>query len=396
MEKTAAVRIALVVGTDGEYSRGVLRGVRRFVRTSGRRWLFAVTPHRAPDFESLAAWKPAGTIGCFIDEASARKAAGLGKPTVGVGFQYPQWVATHVGNDDRALGRAAAEHLLEQRFRRFAFVGWPGLRFSELREEGFSVRLSGEGFSCMAYRGRGEAKPGLFRSAEHARLCAFLRELPAPCGIMACNDLRAWQVLEACREIGRAVPEELAVVGADDDEAWRLLSDPPLSSVQVDADRIGFLAALRLATLLDGGTPPATEPVPPRGVAVRASSDFVATADRDVASAVRFIRENLDRAVSVDEIAIAVGASRRSLERGFRRELARSPADELRRARLRLACELLDDGELPLAEVSRRCGLSEPKQLSILFRRLLKTTPSAYRAARRAQSGSPKDFRRRD
>jgi LacI family transcriptional regulator len=286
-----------------------------------------------------------------------------------------------VGNDNEAIGRIGAEHFLERHFRRFAFVGWKGLRYSEQRKLGFCATLRDAGFSCEIY----EEGPGSWVSrltgspAHHRRLCAWLARLEAPVALMACNDVPASHVLRACQEVERHVPEEIAVLGADNDEAWCSLAHPPLSSVAVAAEQIGYLAAQQLARLLAGRTPRRHTAVPPLNVVVRQSSDTLAVDNPLVAKALHFIREHTGSPIGVPDVLKAVPTSRRSLERMFRTTLGRSLAEEVRQAHLRRARELIATTELGMEAVARRSGFSGYKHLWMTFRKAMGLTPREYR-----------------
>jgi LacI family transcriptional regulator len=383
--------IGLVIGTEGEYHRRVLRGISQFAHESGQPWLFSLTPHDKPDLRVLADWHPVGIIAHLLTPRVTEQVLALGRPVVNVASWISDEGLPHVGNDNAAIGRAGAEHLLERHFRHFAFVGWPGLVFSDQREGAFAAALRTTGHECACYREpvRSRVRPQTDSPSDHEHLRRWLAGLPTPVAVMACNDVRAWQVLQIGRELGRHVPDEMAVLGADNDEAWCLLAHPPLSSVAVAAERVGYLAAAKLARMLRGQPTEARTAVPPLGVVTRPSSDTLAIGERVVAEAVRFIRQNAGRPLSIEDVLEAVPVSRRALERAFRRALGRSPAREIRQAHLRRAKDLLGTTELDMGEVAYRSGFTGPKQLSVVFRQHTGLTPTAYRQQFRARPGKP-------
>jgi len=265
--------IGLVIGTEGEHARRVLRGVSRFARESGRPWLFYLTPHYQPNLKGLAAWKPAGVLTLVENPRLVEEVLALGKPAVNVAYWLDDPRLPLVGNDNAAIGRAVAEHFLERNFHHFAYVGWPAYLFSDQREAGFRSAVAEAGYDCVCYPGRPHRPRWRLTDsvADHERLRRWLARLAIPSAIMASNDIRAWQVLQACQELERHVPEEIAVVGVDNDEAWCLLSQPSLSSVAVAAEQIGYLAAAKLARLLAGRRVEHQTVVPPLGVIARRS-----------------------------------------------------------------------------------------------------------------------------
>jgi LacI family transcriptional regulator len=373
--------IGLVIGTDGEYARRVLRGINRYVRESGRPWLFSLTPHLQPDLKALAKWDPVGIIAHLLTADVAEQVLALGRPVVNVTSWLDHPRLARVGNDNLGVGRAGAQHFLERHFRRFAFVGWPGVPFSDQRGEGFAATVRDAGFDCLRYRDTSPSRPWQVSgsTADREHLEEWIASLPVPVAVMACNDVRAWEVLQACRALERHVPEEVAVVGADNDEVWCLLAHPPLSSVAVAAEQVGYQAAAKLERVLAGKKVHPRTVVPPLGVVTRQSSDAVAVADRTVADALRFIREHTDRPIGIGEVLEVVPVSRRALERSFRKALGRSPAEEIRQAHLRRAQDLLATTTLSMAEVAQLSGFTGSKHLSVVFRQFTGLTPTNFR-----------------
>jgi LacI family transcriptional regulator len=385
----SALHIGLVIGTDGEYARRVLRGLGRFVLETGRPWIFSLTPHLKPDLKALAAWKPVGIIAHLLTDDVAEKVLALRRPIINVTSWLDDPRMSRVGNDNAGIGLAGAEHFLERHFRRFGFVGWPGVPFSDQREEGFVAAVRAAGFDCHRYHPRSAMHPWQVSGAttDRAPLEAWLAPLPTPIAIMACNDIRAWEVLQACRQLGRHIPEEVAVVGADNDEVWCLLAHPPLSSVAVAAEKVGYQAAVQLERILAGKKVQPRTVVPPMGVITRQSSDTLAVADRTIADALRFIREHIDQPIAIEDVLKAVPISRRALERSFRQTLGLSPAAEIRQAHLRRARDLLATTTLSMTEVARLSGFTGAKHLAIVFRQLTGETPTGYRRQFQTRSG---------
>ncbi|MGH7968618.1 MAG: substrate-binding domain-containing protein, partial [Limisphaerales bacterium] len=209
----------------------------------------------------------------------------------------------------------------------------------------------------------------------------WIKTLPRPIGVMACNDMRGQQVLDACRATGVAVPEEIAVVGVDNDEVLCNLSEPPLSSVLPDAERIGYEAAVLLARMMAGEKMgPGETFVPPSGIITRRSTDALAVDDRQIAAATRFIREHACEGIDVSDVLRAVPMSRSTLDRRFMRILGRSPKDEILRVRLGRVKQMLAETDFPLSLISEKVGLEHVEHLSRMFKEREGTTPSAFRA----------------
>jgi LacI family transcriptional regulator len=281
----------------------------------------------------------------------------------------------------------AAEHLLDRGFRRFAFCGFNGTEWSDLRRLGFESRVTEAGFPCQIF-----ANPMLSRANDNAEyeeldaryeeeLKRWLESLPKPVGMMACNDSRGRQVLNCCRDSNLAVPDDVAVVGVDKDEILCELSDVPLSSVILNAQQIGYEAADLLARMMAGEACDAAQSilVKPHGLATRRSTDVLAIEDRQSAAALRLIREHACEGINVPFLAKAVGVSRRSLERRLAETLGRSPNAEILRVRLERVCRLLTESDFPLSEVAARAGFENTEYLSRLFKKKLGMTLGEFR-----------------
>ncbi|WP_337174968.1 DNA-binding transcriptional regulator [Paludisphaera sp.] len=370
--------VALVVQTSMAYGRRILEGVARYSREHGP-WSFYLEPRSRQDpFPAwLESWDGDGVI------LSVSRPAGPASPRMPTVDLDDQGGRPHVQSDHRAIGALAAEHLLERGFRRFAFFGYLGFRWSTANYQGFAARVRREGFECRLYRGGQKASWGHQIPAweeEMETASRWIASLPKPLGLMACNDFRGVQALEACRRAGVSVPDEVAVVGADDDPIACELAHPALSSVIPDCRTIGYEAAARLDRLMRGDrVGRSTVIVPPLGVAVRRSSEFTAIADPCLAEAVRYIREHACRGIRVDDVLDSVTVSRSKLQRLFREELGRTIHETIARERIRLVERLLIETELGYEDIARRSGFAYLGYMSTVFRRATGLSPAAYR-----------------
>jgi LacI family transcriptional regulator len=288
--------------------------------------------------------------------------------------------------DEEAISALALEHLLAKRVRHvttFRFASW---RFARERERAFVARARAAGVTVPAGWTGNEAAPSRIEEDPTA-VVKWLHGLPKPCGIFTCCDGWARIVARYIRLAGLRVPEDLPLVGADNDVVECELLAPPLSSVMIPWQEIGKNAALLVRRGLAGQAIDGERIVStPIAVLARRSSDILAIDDVLVAKAVRWIREHADRRLNVAMIADAVGGGRQRLERRFRRVLARTVAEEIRRARVDAAKELLQTTRSALTEVARRSGFTSAALLSVAFQRELGMPPGAYR--RRVQSAA--------
>ena len=376
--------VALIVETSSAYGRDLLSGVARFVRENGP-WTVYLEPRSLNDPPPawLEGWDGRGIISRASYPEFARLVRRLGIPTVDLNDQLPDGSLPSIRSDDEAIGRLAFEHLVERGFTHFAYFGFPIFGWSRRRGDSFAARVRGAGHTFHRYRhpqraSWGHQIPSWEREMDG--VARWIKGLPKPLGLMACNDFRGLQALDACRRADVAVPEEVAVIGVDNEPTVYELTYPPLSSVIPDARRIGYEAAALLARLMAGEAPGSSRvAVPPLGVATRQSTDVTALVDRPVADALRFIRENACRGIGVEDVLEHLQVSRSTLQRSFRKHLGRTVHDAILGVRLQRVRQLLVETDLPLPAIAQRAGFAYVEYLSAVFRRATGLTPGAYR-----------------
>jgi LacI family transcriptional regulator len=295
-----------------------------------------------------------------------------------------------VETDDRELARLAARHLIDRGFRTLAFCGEPLYNWSRWREQQFSVFAQDAGCACHVFQGKSPSEKDYSWTRERRRLKTWVEELPKPVGVMACYDFKGQQLLDVCRELDIAVPEQVAVIGVDNDARLCKLCTPPLSSVIPDTHRTGYEAAQLLDRMMRGekvGTDAVL--VPPLGIAERQSSDVYAIDDPDIASALRYIREHACEGISVSDLLRVVPLSRRMLEHRFLKLVRRTPHAEIIRIRMERASRLLRETDLSLAEIANRAGFADANYLSVAFKKQMGVAPRAYRAEMRTTGARP-------
>ena len=281
--------------------------------------------------------------------------------------------------DSHRAGQMAAEHLLDRGFANLAFCGYQGRIWSERRQEGFCQRLRESQLSCEVYQSS-SAGATLAWHREQSQVTAWLRSLAKPVGIMACNDIRGRQVIEACLQAGLRVPDDVAVVGVDEDRLLCDLANPPLSSVALNLEHAGYQAAELLDGLMSGRIrQPQRIMVDALWVTPRRSTDVVAIEDRHVAAAARFIRDHFRQAITVDDVVAQAGCSRRTLEIRFQRGLGRSIRQEIQRLRLAWAKRLAMETNLSTEKIAEVSGFSSLSYLGSVFRREFGLTLSEFR-----------------
>jgi LacI family transcriptional regulator len=283
-------------------------------------------------------------------------------------------------SDHRAIARLAVEHLCERQFRHFAFVGVDRAVWSADRRDAVVEELRASGHVCHVYSPLSRRHFLEGWEGGQQDLAEWLRGLPKPIGVIAAHDLRALCVLDACRRDGLPVPEQVAVIGVDNDEVLCNLGDPPLSSVRLDVELIGYEAAGLLEHLMKGKKAPAKPiMIAPQGVVTRRSTDTVAIEDALIAKAMRFIQQNACGSVGVDQVAAHCGVSRRHIERNFTKFLGSSPNEHIVRAKLARAKQLLSETDYSLDLVAEKSGFTHAAYLSVLFKKHLGQTPGEFR-----------------
>ena len=357
--------------------RSLLRGIANYARHRGP-WAFYWEPgglEKAwPQVKSLGA---DGIILRDVEKLDDVIAYGLPAVVVGHSKREVPGLA-NVITDSEAIGIMGAEHLLACGVRHFAYCGFEEIPWSVLRGESFRRRLTKAGFRAhFCPEGADRDLPGW---GGERFLTNWLKSLPKPLGVMACNDDRGEQVIEACKIAGLQVPDEVAIIGADNDELVCELSDPPMSSIAINFERAGYDSAQVLDALMRGRRVPDKQIwVPATHIVPRRSTDIVAVDDRPVATALRFIREHGREVISVPDVARAAGLSRRVLEKRFQQVLRRSVLREIRRVRVAQICRMLAETNQSISEIGLTLGYPGTEHLARYFRQEKHMTPLAYR-----------------
>jgi LacI family transcriptional regulator len=378
-----SIHILLGIPTDTEFGRGVIQGIARFAATTN--WILGTAPLNGDlsDDVDTSRWSVedrGGVIALIESRKQAAAFKAMDVPCVSISSALDDHDLPYVSCDEKMIGGIGASHFLERQMRHFGFVGLHGRIDSEVRRAGFSERLAVDGITKVSYH---EA-PEKFDPDSFKKLGEWIDSLTQPAGIFALND--------ACRARSIRVPSAVAVLGCGNDPVICGLSTPSLSSVALPAERVGFDAADLLSAVINHKKPlEKHRTIPVSSVVPRESTDNVSVRDPDVASALRFILAHAGEWIGVRELLLALPVQRRSLERKFRKVLGRSPLEEIRRVRVDLAKQLLSNTDLPMPMVARRSGFSEAKQLSQVFRALVGTTPTSYRANFRLPERTPMD-----
>ena len=384
--------IAVIMNVNKDFDRRIVAGIARYAQEVGN-WSVYLEDEMLDKMPDLRAWDGDGIIADLDDPLVERAVAGVKIPVVGVGgFAWPSLLKAnvpYVATDNWAIGRLGAEHLLGCGFESFAYFGTPRTRYhswSAQRGLAFADRLKSAGFTCRSYVGR--HRTARRWNALQERLVGWLKTLPRPVAIMACDDPRARHVVEACRQAKLGVPDDVAILGVDNDPMMCEMSVPTLSSIEQNAEAIGYTAATALRRMLGRNKEVKRwATVPPLRVVTRRSTDVIASKDCVVVGALRYIRERRSKVLQVTDVAEYVAVSRTTLDRHFQKAIGRSVHDELERVRLETAKHLLATTDLPIKSVAHQSGFRSVNYLGFVLRRDSGISPGRYR--RQAKGSVP-------
>jgi LacI family transcriptional regulator len=364
-----APSVLLFVETSREFGRGLLHGIAKYSRLHGPwrvyRWPGALD-------SSLPEWKHLKIGGAIVRDVGVVE--GLARSGIPVIFaqhnreSYAPFPA--IITESQAIGCMAAEHFLDRGFQHFAYCGLDDFAWSRGRGQHFKQRLVQAGFEVNTYRHPAGNKAAGTDKNEQNLIAEWLRSLPKPVAVMCCNDDRALQVVEACKQANYEVPDRVAVLGVDNDVLVCDLADPPISSISLNTEGAGYEAARLLDRLMKG------EPmggqvigVSPTHIVTRMSTDVLTVSDPHVAAALQFIRRNPNRLIQVSDVVEATDASRRVLEKRFKAVLRRSVHQEIRRVRVGHIVQLLIGTDMSITEIALHGGFDGVEHIARYFRK---------------------------
>lgn len=387
--------VALLIESSRAYGREICLGAAEYARQHGE-WNFVIQEHdlRSGVPEWLKTWKGDGILCRIYDK---KLAAALAKATCPVVDTYGQSRNTSIpflDTDAEATAEMAARFFVNATFKNFAYCGFPGLWFSDARGKAFVDAMKKYGSEVHVYK-----PPKSWKSSDVAQrealhpsgsnaLKKWLSGLPKGTAILACNDIRAQQLIKVAAHCQRKIPDDLAVMGVDDDEVICELTNPRLSSIKPDARTLGYTGARWLHLLMQGKPLPYHELlIPPLHITERASTDIIASDDALFTSAARFIRKHVQDGIDVSKVVQHTNRSRSSLEARFKKYLGRSIKEEITRARIDRAIILLRETSMTQQEIASASGFATNSHFSRIFKKSQGLTPGELRANKRTPLG---------
>lgn len=379
-------KILLIIETSRSYGRQLLRGIANYALLNGPWQIERQAPfylHHSQEVGDFSLKDAAGFDGIIMREQKNNvPLIKTGIPLVFASYFKKDINAPMIQTDDEGIATVVAKYYLERGFENFAFVGYDEMFWSDSRKAAFADCIKDAGYLCQTYA-QPKSKKQRDWKQEAGLLSDWLRKLPKPVALMACNDDRAQQVLTACQQAGLSVPERVAIVGVDNDEFVCTLAHPSLSSVNLSAEIAGFEAASVLDRMIQGekvGTP--IIPVRASNIVPRQSSDILAITDPIVAQSIKFIREHVSSPIQIEDVLGEVAISRRSLYEKFRQTLGISVHRYIKKQRIEHIEYLLLNTEMSISEIAYRMGFTSDEHIATYFRSVKGVNPHAFRISR--------------
>jgi len=373
-------KIILAIENHRAYDQGLLNGISRYANLNGH-WLFLYEKdgiHRA--LHNIEKIKPDGVIVRISKNEKVIEKIPDKMPCIILGAGETINGRINIIGDSDRIGEMAAEYLLSLGFKNFGFCGVEQEIWSHKRAVSYTKVLRNAGYDVSSYSYPFSAKSDFAR--ELPAMMEWIESLSKPIGIMASNDERGFHVLEACKAAGVNVPEEVAVLGVDNDVANCEFATPPLSSIALSTAKAGYEAARLLDSMMREGVSSVGKKevvVKPTHVVARQSTSVFAVPDKVVAEALDFIRNNVKMQIQVSDVAEFVSVSRRELERRFKRYLNHSIHQEIKLKKVQLITKMLLETSDTISEIASELGFSSIAHISRYFRDIEGVSPIEYR-----------------
>lgn len=378
-------KIILLIDFAEEYSKALLKGIAKYSKEHGP-WIFCRMPLFQREtigldgiLEWALEWGADGIIGQLYNDTGIEKFIEAGIPVIAQDFKERFKEIPNITGSHKEAGEMGADYFLKKGFKNFAFYGFKDIVWSRERAEGFEERIAKAGHKVHYF------EHVMARSTEiwyykPSSLSQWLKSLPKPIALMACDDNQGQHITEACRHSKIRIPEEVAVLGVDNDEMVCEFSDPPLSSIGQDAEKGGYDAAKLLHEMIKNGTAEFYDIiVRPTQVITRQSTDIYATNDAYIATSLKYIHQNIDKNLQVDDVVKQVPLSRRALEKRFLDITGYPIYKYIFNLRIEKLSQKLLETDLTVFEIALEMGLTDSKNIARQFKQIKGCTPIEYR-----------------
>jgi len=380
------IKIILLTDFGEEYGTSLLKGITRYSQKYGP-WVFCRMPGYYRETKGMDGivkwakdWKANGILGQFYNDSNIEKLWNEGIAVVAQDFKERHASIPNITGDYFKTGRMGAEYFLRKGFENFAFYGFKNIVWSRERSQGFEKRVNEEGYKVHYFEHKRQFKSRELWYYKPSALSKWLKALPKPIALMACDDNQGMHITEACRLTNIRIPEEVAVLGVDNDEMLCNLSDPPLSSVSLDTIKGGYEAARLMHTMIKSKNKEFYDiVVEPTQIITRNSTDIYAAKDEYVGMGLKFIHNNIEKNLKVADVLEQVPLSRRSLEKRFLQVTGYPVYEYIFNLRIEKFTQKLLETDLSVFEIAVDLGLNDAKNIARQFRQIKGCTPSEYR-----------------
>lgn len=379
------IKIILLSDFAEEYNKNLLRGITRYSKDHGP-WTFCKMPTYYRETIGIDGilkwakeWEADGIIGQFYNDEEVEKFTQANIPVIAQDFKERFTDIPNITGAYKETGRLGADYFLKKGFKNFAFYGFGNIVWSRERAEGFEERIQEAGFDVHYYEHKDSRAIDLWYYKPSA-LSVWLKSLPKPIALMTCDDNQGHHITEAAKHAGIRIPEEVAVLGVDNDEMVCDLSDPPLSSIELDSEKSGYEAARLMEQMINEKTCYAPDIiVKATQVVSRHSTDIFASKDKYIVNALKYIHGNLDKNLKVDQVLKEVPLSRRSLEKRFILTTGYPVYEYIYNQRIEKFTQKLLETDMTIFEIALDLGLSDSKNIARQFKQIKGLTPMEYR-----------------
>lgn len=379
------IKIALLLDFTEEYHKNLLKGIIRFSTEKGP-WAFLRIPVYYRETIGINGvvkwvkdWGAKGFIGQLHNDAEIWKFTKANIAVIAQDFEERFSNVPNITGAYNETGVIGAEYFLKRGFTNFAFYGFNNIVWSRERSEGFEKRIKDAGYSVHYFEHEKSRSMDLWYYKPSA-LSKWLKLLPKPIALMACDDNQGLHIMEAAKLAGIRIPEDMAVLGVDNDLSICKLSDPPLSSISLDVEKGGYQAAMLMQKMIVRRSKKnGNIIIKPSQIITRASTDIYSSDDNQVVNALKFIHLHVDKNLSVSHVLKQVHLSRRTLEKKFIKITGYPVYKYIQNVRMEKFLQKLVGTEMTITEIAQELGLNDTKNISRRFKQNKGISPLAYR-----------------